>query len=370
MSADRLKKILEDYDKKCDLYESFTEKMHTLIEELLKENGISVHSVTCRIKDRDKLEEKVRKSEDKYEKLEDITDISGLRIITYFSDDVDFVAEIINKEFVIDTYNSIDKREIMHSDQFGYLSLHYVVSLNKEREKLTEYKRFKDCKCEVQIRSILQHAWAEIEHDMGYKTHLEVPWQIRRRFTRIAGLLEVADSEFVTIKENLALYASTINQKIVDEPEKVYIDKLSLKSFINESNLIKEINQQIVNETGLTILSDDSWDSYSDLLKELFLLGVKTISELELKLIENREVLTKWAVNWMTPEQDEPEDTPKYFLTETPIFYLNYCLIAKTGSIEYIINFLNVTRSGIGDKENFAKEIIVTYNTIIKNLMP
>ncbi len=360
--AERLEKILEDYDKKCSLYEAFTKKLHDLILELLEENYISVHSVSCRVKDRVKLEEKVRMSEGKYEILEDITDIAGLRIITYFADDVDVVADVIQREFIIDQDNSIDRREIMHSDKFGYLSLHYIISLNQDRGVLTEYRRFQECKCEIQIRSILQHAWAEIEHDLGYKTELEIPWQIRRRFTRIAGLLEVADSEFVNIKDSLVSYAETISQKIAVEPEEVYIDRLSLKSYINKSNLVREINQQISDETGLELFEDPPWDSYTDLLKELHYLSVKTISELESKLHENREVLTKWAVEWLKPEPDEPEDMPKYFTSDVSIFYLNYCLIGKTGSFENTINFLKLTHKGQSNKEKFAKEVIETYN--------
>jgi len=281
---------------------------------------------------------------------------------------VDEIAEIIQKEFVIDQENSVDRREIMESDKFGYLSLHYVVSLNEERANLTEYKKYKECKCEIQIHTILQHAWAEIEHDLGYKTKLEIPSQIRRRFTRIAGLLEVADSEFVNIKDRLASYAETISQKIADEPEEVYIDKLSLESFINENGLIKEINQQITDKTGLQVRDYLPFRA-SNRIEELHYLGIETISELELKLSENKEILIEWAVEWLTPEPDEPEDMTKYIGRDIPLFYLNYCLVGQTGSIENIIEFLIITRKrNLRASEKLAKQVIKTYNKYkIKN---
>ena len=98
-----------------------------------------------------------------------MTDITGVRVITYFADQVDEIAKVMEGEFNIDIKNSIDKRDILDPDRFGYLSLHYViVSLSSARCALAEYRSFSELKAEVQVRSILQHAWAEIEHDLGY----------------------------------------------------------------------------------------------------------------------------------------------------------------------------------------------------------
>lgn len=365
LSVDGSARILAEYDEKCELYEAFTQQLHDLIYELLEVNGLNVVSVTSRPKERDKLEEKIKKNEAKYLCLGDITDISGLRIITYFADDVDCVAEIIESEFEIDRENSVDKRDIMLSDEFGYLSLHYVVSLPERRVALSENQRFRDCKAEIQIRSILQHAWAEIEHDLGYKTELEIPQKIRRRFTRIAGLLEVADSEFDAIRRRLTEYQEEVSQRILEEPTEVLIDKLSLTSFLTENLLVKNICQKVSYQTGLYHYDDDFGFGLSDILKELDFLGIKTISELEALLSENCDLVIKWAVLWLTPEPDEPKDTTQYFGSTIPIFYLNYVLVAKTDSLQKILEFIQSTRKTLPDKEKFVKEIMSTYHSLL-----
>jgi ppGpp synthetase/RelA/SpoT-type nucleotidyltranferase len=115
---------------------------------------------------------------------------------------------MVEREFVVDRTNSVDKRTLLDPDRFGYQSLHYVAALSVARTGLAEYGRFTGLRVEIQIRSTLQHAWAEIEHDLGYKSAAGVPRDIRRRFSRIAGLLELADEEFSVIRRDLDAYTS------------------------------------------------------------------------------------------------------------------------------------------------------------------
>jgi putative GTP pyrophosphokinase len=105
-------KIVEQYDREVELYSSFTRKMKDLVVEILKENGLNIHSVTHRVKDRDSLIKKLSKPESNYADLHDVTDTSGIRIITYFEDDVDKVAQLIEQEFEVDSANSVDKRAL------------------------------------------------------------------------------------------------------------------------------------------------------------------------------------------------------------------------------------------------------------------
>jgi ppGpp synthetase/RelA/SpoT-type nucleotidyltranferase len=174
-------KILRDFKERKGILDSYLERIVSLIDILIKQNNLKVHQIIGRTKDLENLSKKIDRKQDKYSSIDEITDIVGVRIITYLESDVNNLYDLITKEFTIDTQNSIDKR-ILADNQFGYRSLHVVVSLNSERCKLTEYKKFENLKCEIQIRSILQHAWAEIEHDLGYKSKSSIPQQYKRNF--------------------------------------------------------------------------------------------------------------------------------------------------------------------------------------------
>ena len=146
--------VLNEYDQLRDLCEGYTQRLSELLDQLLAASSIHVHSVTFRLKTRESLKKKLYSTQDKYESLEDVTDICGVRVTTYFADDVDRVAEIVENEFEIDVGNSVDKRALLDPDRFGYISVHYVVGLSAVRSELTEYQDFRDLKAEVQIRSI------------------------------------------------------------------------------------------------------------------------------------------------------------------------------------------------------------------------
>jgi ppGpp synthetase/RelA/SpoT-type nucleotidyltranferase len=82
---------------------------------------------------------------------------------------------------------------LWEKERFGYQSIHYLVQVSEARVALAEYARYRAMIAEIQVRTILQHAWAEIEHDIQYKSSVAMPSVIRRRFMSLAGLLEIAD---------------------------------------------------------------------------------------------------------------------------------------------------------------------------------
>ena len=106
-------------------------------------------------------------------------------------------------------------------------------------------------KAEIQIRSILQHAWAEIEHDLGYKSKHAIPLPIRRRFSRLSGLLELADQEFDGLRSNLRAYSEEIaTRQDIEQP----IDRISLAHFIQRSDVVRGLDEEICSQTGLELV--------------------------------------------------------------------------------------------------------------------
>jgi len=351
--------ILKEFDDNKSKFSDFKEKMELLIPELLKDGSIIVHQIAGRVKERTSLEKKIERKNNKYTNTNDITDIIGVRIITYLESDVDRVAEILNKEFDLDNENSIDKRKLK-SDQFGYRSLHYVVSCKDERTKLAEYRRFKDLKFEIQIRSMLQHTWAEIEHDLGYKGISSIPDAHKRSFNRVAALLESADLEFDRLKKELIKYESEINSLIENDPENVEINLASLKSFILNSQHVKYIDQEICKRTNKELIRYKKPDQiYIDAIdvERLLYLEINTVDKLNNLLKDNKEEIIKFAEEWVGN---------KYygnFEKGISIFYLCYLLVGKKDDIDiagfYYTNYIN-----LGTESHDGNEIIETFKKI------
>jgi putative GTP pyrophosphokinase len=321
--------ILKEFDAKSNLYSVLTRKMELLIQEILSARGIGYHSITSRTKDKGSLSRKLTKKGESYSCLADITDISGVRITTYFEDDVDHVIKILEQEFEVDIKNSVDKRNLLDPDRFGYLSTHHVVTLTANRAALPEYQRVKDLKVEIQTRSILQHAWAEIEHDLGYKSKSEVPREIRRKFSRLAGLLELADIEFTDIKNQLANYNNEVEEKIRIEPQLVELDRDSLIAFVKNNILVKEIDNAIATSVKSRLYQSN--DLIASLIDNLLFLKISTIASLKNALSENKELIIAFAIKWFSDNDDEYEDTSEIYIGIS-IFYLCYVLLAKTQS--------------------------------------
>lgn len=296
--------ILAEYDDKKSLNDSFLSRMETLIKILIEQEKIKISSISSRIKEKESLSNKLdikqkyisdelnNKQENldlnkfKYNDLSDFTDICGIRICTFYSDDVDKIADIIEKEFTVDRENTIDKRATMEYDKFGYLSLHYIVSLPETRLTFTENILFENLKFEIQIRSVLQHTWAEIEHDLGYKSAEGLPKPIKRDFSRLAGLLELADKEFLSIRNYLSDYKDNVNKNIQIplKYEEFLIDRITLKEFVKSEFFVNHL-KFIADETGepiIYLMNDRNIDTLTtafDFLKILTIFDLKQLLE-------------------------------------------------------------------------------------------
>lgn len=357
--------IINDYSNYYEVYADCCHKIEKLICELLRENNIKFQSITSRVKEKDSLEKKVENSDGKYQSITDITDIIGIRIITYFEDEVDMVAQIIKDEFEIDNENSIDKRKLLDPDRFGYLSLHYVVNISPIRLKLLEYRKFSKCKIEIQIRSILQHTWAEIEHDLGYKSNIAVPRDIRRSFSRIAGLLELADQEFTRIRNELLKYEQEVEIEIINSPENVLIDITSLRKYIQSSSIVNELDQAIASIVKGNISDKFLEESVEGRLNGLAFLNIKTIAKLESLLKNHKSNIIKFADLFLNKNR---EDKAYEFTQGVSIFYLCYVLLSFTKSQSKIIDYLHLCKIG-GTKSDKHKKLADSLIDINKHLL-
>ena len=253
-----------------------------LARVLADETNLKVHSVTARAKARSSLAQKLARPDRSYDALWDVTDLVGLRVVTYFEDDVDRVGDVIERRFDVAFEHSVDKRKARDPSTFGYRSLHYVCRFRGG--DLPAEACF-----EIQVRTVLEHAWAEIEHDLGYKSPAVVPLPVRRRLHRIASLLELADEEFVAARRSLEDYARALPRRIDEEADAVPFDRLSLATFVN-SPAVGEIDQTIAERLGCTIGDELFFPDY--LLAMLAEAKLATVGDARRALAERASVVT------------------------------------------------------------------------------
>ena len=169
------------------------------LHELMRDAGINFDRVDARVKSWNSLKEKARKTHPDGEPVypdpwHDIRDIIGARITVLHSTEIPAVQRLLADQF--DVLRSVDKAEETRvAGGFGYGSHHLVVRVEEHSEGLEEYA---GTVFEVQIRTVLQHAWAEFEHDIRYKRAGSgtTDAQVDRAFTLAAGLIELADQQF------------------------------------------------------------------------------------------------------------------------------------------------------------------------------
>ena len=196
------------YERVHQQYVGGARKLEALIDELIgDEEGINYLSATARAKDPESFLAKAAKphpddpGRPKYDDpLNQITDLVAARVITFLVEAVDRVCEVIEAEFDIVEHTDMGAHTRAQG-VFGYASKHYLVRLNAHRGELPEYAVLKNLTMEIQVRTAVQHAWAEFEHDIRYK--LDIPPdrkpEFDRRFLLAAALMELADNEFTEI---------------------------------------------------------------------------------------------------------------------------------------------------------------------------
>jgi putative GTP pyrophosphokinase len=204
---DHAQRAAVEYLRRRGYFEDLASVVKRILDESLATRGIVVHSVQARAKTAESFARKaevpseVDRARPKYlEPLIEITDLSGVRVITYLPNVLAKVDGLVNEQFIV-VERSDKGVALRDTDRFGYQSIHYLVRLNDARIALPEYAPYKDAITEIQVRTVLQHAWAEIEHDIQYKSSAVIPSEIRRRFMSLAGLLELADREFQSIQD-------------------------------------------------------------------------------------------------------------------------------------------------------------------------
>ena len=231
--------LLQQYRELRPTLQQLSDEASQMLHHALREQGIYITAMEHRVKTEKSLTGKLELKGAKYKTIDDITDLVGLRVITFYNDEVDKVAAIAKRIFDIDWQESVDKRKLHELDAFGYNSLHYICRLK------TGGPRF-----ELQMRTALQHVWSTIEHDTGYKGDVKMPREYKRQFSRLAGMMELIDDEFSRLRIVLTDYrrqmlALVNSGQLADVPlsAETFRSYLELHPFDRLNKRIAAVNQ-------------------------------------------------------------------------------------------------------------------------------
>lgn len=254
---------IEWYKKERQFYLELCDEVTFILKEQLQEKNILYNDISYRAKEIDSFKDKCYKP--RYSNpINEIYDMAGIRVTTYTTAEVKKIKEIIEETFIVDMEHCSDKSETIEVDRFGYISVHYIAEFKNDSEN-TEIEKFIGMKFEIQVRTLLQHAWSEVEHDRNYKFNGVLPKDLKRRFYRLAGILELVDDEFESLASEVEHYKHTQEEEISGPELHVLLSHKSISEYFS----------QIYEED---VIFDNSDDEVIHYLSEF---GIKTIGELD-----------------------------------------------------------------------------------------
>lgn len=307
--------VVKKFKKNCSLYMQVAELLEKYI---LPELFPDAQKVSARSKAPDSIAGKVLKKYIQLDNSDEIynkfTDLVGARVIFLRRDQVDAADARIRAFFTVDDHNSQNTVERLNEREFGYQSRHYIVRIDREwindkfgeKEKTTESnvspeninshytahntflqlakenskvqklikkiieKLSSPIFIELQIRTWLQHVWADLSHDSIYKGDRVIPRELMRSWNAIAAILENVDEDIVRCLDQLEQYrknsayniAEEVDQKI--ETMKI-ITGVQLKQCSSKSLMKKEHHHLILSYDELLRLQKIKQGSDEDL---------------------------------------------------------------------------------------------------------
>lgn len=280
-----------EYRRRHPSYVDFVSRLERLIKDVLRKAEIDVAQVEGRAKTVESFTEKINRKSGAYTKpLDEVTDLAGIRIITYYVEDADAVAGLLREEFQIDQDNSLNKSGELGPREFGYGGVHYVVTLASSRKALAEWADFGNMCAEIQVRTVTQHAWAAVEHKLNYKSEHAVPDGLQRRFYRLSAIFELADEQFSSLRRDHVELAGRYSESVRGGELDIKVDAASLDAYLDDNRDTWTLMDDARN-AGWAVQDprDDPEQAAverADLLRALLITNVQTLREFDALLNE------------------------------------------------------------------------------------
>jgi ppGpp synthetase/RelA/SpoT-type nucleotidyltranferase len=264
--VDRYKSVFNKYEE----YRGILEKILNTLADKYAPLGF----VQTRTKSIPSFADKIlRKNTPRRDPVNEFTDLCGARIVATTHAEVNAICEFIEDFFTIDWENSIDVSQRYKPEEFGYRSVHYIVSLknsgsfplDKEIKIPRDLmpKKNRPMKAEIQVRTLLEHAWAVFTHDRIYKSNFKIPDKWLRELAAVAAVLEESDRSFERIRSGIHAYASNYRAYMSKDQILEEIERLENVLFCDPDNAeITARLSELANSIG-------HWDKTIDLLSPL-----------------------------------------------------------------------------------------------------
>lgn len=283
---------LSFYDDNLGLYERLKEEVIFALEDAL---NFPVHSVVGRVKERKSVFGKIlRKSYTSPQ--QQIEDIVGVRVICLYRADLEKVDTVIRSLFDVLSYE--DKTAVGNDDRFGYMSVHYVCTLNRS-DSGPRYNRLRRLKFELQVRTILMDAWANVSHHLAYKGEHSLPTDKKKSFNALAATLYLADEQFQELATAAAGSQPLGSDALLDRDTTI---ELLQELFPGRHDFIEPP------EGVAPMTFEDVQRSASELVEEVAEVGYETVGQLRADL----ETYLPAALQW-EKENPGPGEGGKYF---------------------------------------------------------
>lgn len=263
-----------------------------IVEGILKAAGIKTHSVSHRVKSLEAVSGKLRKPYAGTEHVDQLNDLVGLRVVALFLSDLPKIAGLVRANFdVVDEDDKISATDA--EDTFGYMSQHFVCRLPVAFAG-PRYDDLKEQTFEIQLRTILMDAWANVSHYLDYKSESSIPDHLRRDFYALSGLFYVADKHFEMFfseslesqaaaaealssrpLEDLPLNLDTVEALLAQRyPDREHTPRSAISGLVEELahfgySTIAEVEALLDAHTDW-LLDDEKWDPPSALIDGKF----------------------------------------------------------------------------------------------------
>ncbi|MBU3155200.1 GTP pyrophosphokinase [Clostridium estertheticum] len=254
-------KFIEDYDKQKDSLRSWGQYIKEYIFTELKKQKHDTESfikiqVLARVKDDSSIIEKAFYRGKNYSNpLDDITDKVGIRFVVLLLDDIKIIQNIIEdcREWNISEDKNFEWERLENPSVFEYQSVHYIIR-NTKAIIVNNITIDQLTPCEVQIRTLLQHAFSELSHDTVYKPSQTVEPMIKRLVARSMAMIETTDSIFKEVNDKMTIENNKKSNNLLPIIKDEYTNRIRMPE---ENNKIQELIIDVYEEMIAEINAED-----------------------------------------------------------------------------------------------------------------